>query len=245
MARTPDSHTLFIADLHLSTEQPHTIALFLAFLEGPARQADALYILGDLFEVWLGDDIVIPEYTPCITALNTLSATVPIYLSHGNRDFLLGERFSAQSGCRILAEETVIDLYGTPTLLLHGDTLCTDDIHYQKLRRQLRDPAWISAFLARPPQERITAAREMRTQSREAQKEKSDAIMDVNQYTVEEVMGRHSVCRLLHGHTHRPGHHRFTLHGKDAERLVVADWDRIGSFIRCDGQGCSLDAFAQ
>ncbi|HEY9148491.1 MAG TPA: UDP-2,3-diacylglucosamine diphosphatase, partial [Gammaproteobacteria bacterium] len=144
--------TLFISDLHLSGERPETIRLFLDFLAGEARQAEALYILGDLFEAWLGDDVILPEYQPVLEALKALSDSgVALRVMHGNRDFLLGERFAALSGCRLVDDPLVIDLYGTPTLLMHGDLLCSDDHAYQALRLQLRDPQWVAGFLSKSP----------------------------------------------------------------------------------------------
>ena len=233
--------TLFISDLHLSAEQPDTIGLFLDFLEKRAPEAETLYILGDLFEAWLGDDLLLPGYAPVLEAMKRLSeGGTPIYVMHGNRDFLLGERFEALSGATLLDDPTVIDLYGTPTLLMHGDLLCTDDLPYQAMRRQLHDPQWITAFLANPPQERIDFARELRERSKKETGEKTEAIMDVNADTVNRYLREHAVRQLIHGHTHRPAVHRFELDGEPASRYVLNDWYGEGGVLVCEEAGCEL-----
>jgi UDP-2,3-diacylglucosamine hydrolase len=235
--------TLFISDLHLKAEQPETIGLFLDFLAGEASRAEALYILGDLFEAWLGDDVLLPGYAPVLEAMKRLSDSgVPLYVMHGNRDFLLGERFEQLSGARLIDDPCVIDLYGTPTLLMHGDLLCTDDQPYQAMRRQLRDPQWIAAFLAKSPQERIDFARELRERSRKETGEKDEAIMDVNAATVVESLREHGVSRLIHGHTHRPAEHHIDIDGKSATRYVLSDWGDSGGMLVCDEAGCDLQS---
>lgn len=235
--------TLFISDLHLSGEQPDTIGLFLAFLADRAPQAEALYILGDLFEAWLGDDLLLPGYGPVLEAMKRLSDSgTRLYVMHGNRDFLLGERFEQLSGATLINDPCVIDLYGTPTLLMHGDLLCSDDIPYQAMRQQLRDPQWIDAFLARTPQERIDFARELRERSRKETGEKAEAIMDVNTETVVRYLREHQVHQLIHGHTHRPAVHRFELDGQTASRYVLHDWYGSGGVLVCDQAGCTLQA---
>lgn len=231
--------TLFIADLHLSAERPETTRLFLDFLENEARNAKALYILGDLFEVWLGDDLIPPEYQPVLDALRTLSDNgTAIYLMHGNRDFLLGEEFERMSGCQLIDDPLRIDLYGTPTLLMHGDRLCSDDLPYQAMRRQLRDPAWIAAFLAKPAQERIAFARELRERSRRETGEKAETIMDVNPQTVVDTLREYAVVQLIHGHTHRPATHHHELPQGTATRYVLPEWGTHGGALRCDADGC-------
>lgn len=231
--------TLFISDLHLSDEQPDTIGLFIDFLAGRAAQAEALYILGDLFEAWLGDDLLLPGYQPVLEAMKHLSNSgTSIFVMHGNRDFLLGERFEQLSGAKLIDDPTVIDLYGTPTLLVHGDLLCTDDLPYQAMRRQLRDPQWVAAFLAQTPQERIDFARELRERSRKETGEKTEAIMDVNPDTVAQYLRQHRVHRLIHGHTHRPAMHSFDLDGQTASRYVLPDWYGQGGVLVCDETGC-------
>jgi UDP-2,3-diacylglucosamine hydrolase len=230
--------TLFISDLHLSAERPAIGGLFLNFLAEQAPHAEALYILGDLFEVWLGDDLIPPEIEPILTALRTLHERgVPLYVMHGNRDFLLGEHFAALSGATLLEEPAVIDLYGTPTLLLHGDLLCTDDLPYQAMRQQLRRPEWITPFLAKGVEERIAFARSLRERSKQETGEKAAAIMDVNAATVREYATRYGVSHLIHGHTHRPAIH----HEEGVVRCVLGDWYQQGSVLRCDQNGCQLE----
>lgn len=233
--------TLFISDLHLSGERPQITDVFLGFLHGPAREAEALYILGDLFEAWIGDDAVLPEQRPVLEALLALSETgVPIFVMHGNRDFLLGPQFETMSGCRLLTDPTLIDLYGTPTLLMHGDTLCTDDLAYQKFRTMVRDPQWQSALLAKTPEERIALARQYREMSTTETAQKANDIMDVNQSAVEQTMREHNADQLIHGHTHRPAVHDFVLDGHPVRRIVLGDWYEQGSVLTCTQQDCRL-----
>lgn len=236
--------TLFISDLHLSDDRPAITELFCDFLAREARAAEALYILGDFFEYWIGDDAVEQaEYRPIVTALRALAdAGTPIHVMHGNRDFLLGERFARASGCRLLADPARIDLYGTPTLLMHGDTLCTDDVEYLAFRRVVRDPAWQREFLAKPTAEREAMARGYRARSRESTARKAPEIMDVTQTAVAETLRAHGVRQLIHGHTHRPGEHVFDLDGAPARRLVLGDWYEQGSVLRCDARGARLEA---
>jgi len=235
--------TLFISDLHLSKEQPDILRLFLSFLGGPATSADALYILGDLFEAWLGDDLVLPEYQPALDALRQLTASgVPVHVMHGNRDFLLGEKFATATGCKLLGDPTVIDLYGTPALLMHGDLLCSDDIAYQQLRKQLRNEQWIKQFLTFTPQERIAFAQKLRQQSKAETSYKSEAIMDVNATTVSDYMKQYAVTRLIHGHTHRPALHE---HGDGSERYVLGDWHGDHAMVLvCNKTGCRLERYS-
>lgn len=235
--------TLFISDLHLSGERPDISGLFVDFLQHQAAGTEALYILGDLFEVWLGDDLILPEYHRIVDALRQLSdAGTRIYIMRGNRDFLMGPTFAALSGCHLIEDPTVISLYGESTLLMHGDTLCTDDHAYQAMRQQLRDPDWVEEFLAKPPEARIAFARELRERSQRETGSKEAAIMDVNPQTVAETMARHRVRRLIHGHTHRPGVHRLQVEGQAAERLVIGDWYEQGSVLRCTPEGCALES---
>lgn len=236
--------TLFIADLHLSNERPAITELFIKLLQGKAREAEALYILGDLFEVWLGDDLILPDYQPAIHALRELSGSgVPVYVMHGNRDFLMGETFAQLSGCQILPEASVINLYGRSTLLMHGDTLCIDDHAYLAFREKSRNPEWQAMFLALPTQERIAKARALREESRQAMVNKTMAIMDVNAQEVVDTMRRFGVDRLIHGHTHRPATHQLTIDGKPAERIVLGDWYKEGCILACDNSGCALETF--
>ena len=233
--------TLFISDLHLSQERPHITQLFLRFLQGPAREVEALYILGDLFEAWLGDDMVLPDYEETIAALKQLSTITPVFVMHGNRDFLMRNRFAEMSGTSLLDDAVVIDLYGTRTLLMHGDTLCTDDVAYQEFRVMVRNPDWQQTMLAKPPAERLALARQYREISKSETQAKGEMIMDVNQGAVEQTMQQHGVLHLIHGHTHRPAVHDFTLAGKAAQRIVLADWYDHGSVLRCDGTTCQFE----
>lgn len=233
---------LFISDLHLDPSRPAITALFSAFLEEQASRAEALYILGDLFEVWIGDDDDGELGRQVGAALKTLSRRgVPVYLLHGNRDFLLGERFAAASGAALLPESLVIDLYGTPTLIMHGDTLCTDDRAYQTFRAQVRSPAWQARMLALPLAERRAMAQRLRESSQQAVSEKPEEITDVNPEAVQRALREHGVQRLIHGHTHRPAVHDWLLDGRPARRIVLGDWYREGSVLVCDSRGCRLE----
>lgn len=233
--------TLFISDLHLSGERPGITQLFQDFLRGEARQAEALYILGDLFEVWLGDDAVAPDITPILDQLSDLTGSgVPLFVMVGNRDFLLGEDFAKMTGCTLLPDPTVIDLYGTQTLLMHGDTLCTDDRDYQQFRQMVRDPAWQRDFLRKPIAERIRIGREARAESRARTREKPEEIMDTNAEAVAEAFCQHHVVQLIHGHTHRPAIHELTINGQAVKRIVLGDWYQQGSILRVDANGLEL-----
>lgn len=234
--------TLFISDLHLSDERPAITAQFLDFLRSRAAGAVALYILGDLFEVWLGDDAVAPGYRPVLEGLHKLTdMSVPVYVMHGNRDFLIGGGFARQSGCRLIADPTVIELNGERTLLMHGDTLCTDDVEYQNLRTHLRNSRTQNTFLALPIEQRLIEAKKYRTESRERSRYKPEEIMDVNQQTVAATMRENDVRQLIHGHTHRPAIHSFSLDGLAARRIVLGDWYEQGSVLSCGPSGCLLE----
>jgi len=238
------TETLFISDLHLSDERPEITALFSQFLENDAAQARALYILGDLFEVWLGDDAVLPAYQPVMDGILALATRgVPVYVMHGNRDFLIGERFVQESSCRLLEDPTVIELDGKRTLLMHGDTLCTDDVEYQHFRTQIRNPDTQRQFLALPINERIAVAKHYRQESRERSRGKAEDIMDVNQGAVMDIMRQHGVYQLIHGHTHRPAVHSFTLDNHSAQRIVLGDWYEQASILRCSLGKCRLETY--
>ncbi len=229
--------TLFISDLHLSSERPAIGGLFLQFLLEQAPQAEALYILGDLFEAWLGDDVIAPEAQAILDAMRRLSDSgTAVYVMHGNRDFLLGKRFAELSGASLLDDPFVLDLYGTPTLLMHGDLLCTDDIPYQEMRKMLRQPEWIKGFLAKSAEKRIAFAQSLRQRSKKETGEKDEAIMDVNATTVLEYAERYGISRIIHGHTHRPAIH----HDGAIERCVLGDWYQQARVLRCDNSGCRL-----
>lgn len=234
--------SLFISDLHLDDERPAITELFLDFLRGEASQAEALYILGDLFESWIGDDDDSALALRVQQAMAGLTARgVAGYFMAGNRDFLVGERFAATTGFRLLGDPTRIDLAGVPTLLMHGDTLCTDDVAYQQFRNLVRAPAWQQNFLAQPLEQRRAFARHAREQSRAHTGNAMAAIMDVTDAAVREAMAAQGVTRLIHGHTHRPDRHRFELDGVPVERVVLGDWYEQGSVLRVDGAALALE----
>lgn len=237
--------TLFIADLHLTPERPQINAAFFAFIKGPAAQAQALYILGDFFEAWVGDDdLTAPLHAEVATALKHLSAKgVPVFLMHGNRDFLLAETFCQASGATLIADPSVIKLNDADTLLMHGDTLCTDDLAYQAFRAQARDPNWQTAFLAKPLTERHALANALRAQSEQTKADKTPEIMDVNPGTVIQTLRQSGCHRLIHGHTHRPARHTLEIDGHPAERWVLPAWYEGAGWLQCDNTGCGLMAF--
>lgn len=231
--------TLFLSDLHLEDKRPETLELLLEVLHGPARLAESLYILGDLFEYWIGDDALSQSAQLLAGQMRELSDSgVACYFMHGNRDFLLGEHYAQQAGLRLLPESCVIELYGTPTLLLHGDTLCTDDAAYQAIRLQTRDPAWQAGVLALTIPERLQMAQEARVASKAHTSSASMDIMDVNQDAVRGAFRESGVTRMIHGHTHRPAFHKVDLeNGKTGERIVLADWYRSGSYLEVSSAG--------
>lgn len=236
--------TLFISDLHLCRERPAIADLFLRFLQEVAAQAQALYILGDLFEAWLGDDMILPEYQDALSAMQSLTQQgVPVYVMYGNRDFLMREEFEQISGARLIQEPHIIQLGGQATLLLHGDTLCTDDVAYQQFRTMVRNPQWQNELLAKTPEQRLALAREYRAMSKTEMAKKDAAIMDVNPQTVLSTLRQNEVRHLIHGHTHRPGIHRFDLDGQPAQRIVLGDWYDHGSYLKCEGSECELVDF--
>ncbi|CAM7994778.1 UDP-2,3-diacylglucosamine diphosphatase [Lelliottia nimipressuralis] len=236
--------TLFIADLHLQTEEPAITAGFLRFLQGEARSADALYILGDLFEAWIGDDDPNPLHREIAAAIKALvDSGVPCFFIHGNRDFLLGKRFARESGMTLLPEEQVLDLYGRQVLIMHGDTLCTDDTGYLAFRAKVHTP-WIQTlFLALPLFIRNRIAAKMRAGSKAANSSKSLSIMDVNPQAVIEVMEKHRVQWLIHGHTHRPDVHTLSANGEPAHRVVLGAWHTEGSMVKVTPDGIELIPF--
>ncbi|KIU34016.1 MULTISPECIES: UDP-2,3-diacylglucosamine diphosphatase [Atlantibacter] len=233
--------TLFIADLHLSTEEPAITAGFLRLLEGEARTAEALYILGDLFEAWIGDDDPNPLHAAIAAAIRALvESGVPCYFIHGNRDFLIGKRFARQSGMTLLPAEKVLTLYGERVLIMHGDTLCTDDVGYQRFRAKVQQRWLQTLFLSLPLFIRQRIAAKMRAGSKASNQTKSDAIMDVNQQAVSEVMRQHHVRHLIHGHTHRPAIHDLQIEGHPARRYVLGAWHQEGSMIKASENGIEL-----
>ena len=232
---------LFISDLHLSEDRPAANERFFSLLEKQAREAEALYILGDFFEYWIGDDdLAYPFHAVIAGSLRELSrGGVALYFMHGNRDFLIGERFCAATGATLLDDPTVVELDGERTLLMHGDTLCTDDLDYQNWRRTARSGTWQAAFLAKSLDERRKAVGGMREKSKEVVAAKPAEIMDVNQDAVRQAMESHGVRRLIHGHTHRPGHHRVA----DGERWVLPDWYERGGYLSVSGKKAKLVQF--
>lgn len=226
--------TLFISDLHLSHERPEKLALFHVFMAGPARRAEALYILGDLFEFWIGDDDSSPSHAEVIASLAALSGSgVPLFVMRGNRDFLLGRRFERMAGAQLLDDPTRIELYGRPTLLLHGDSLCTQDLAYQRYKRRVRNPLVTGLFLALPYAARRTIAEWLRRGSRDAMQHKPEAIMDVDAEAVAQCFNAHDVAQIIHGHTHRPGVHDLYCAGRSVQRIVLGDWYETDSVLVC------------
>ncbi len=242
MPSTDALHTLFISDLHLDDARPHIVVDFERFCSGEARHANALYILGDLFEAYIGDDDDAALNARVAAALRGVAgARVPVFYLAGNRDFLLGNGYAQRCGMTLLADGSVVDLYGTPTLLLHGDVLCTDDAAYLAFRKQVRDPAWQAAFLAQPLAERRAFAAQARDASRAHTSSTGMAIMDVNQAAVETALREAGVTRMIHGHTHRPALHDFMLDDKPAQRIVLGDWYEQGSLLRVARDSVELD----
>lgn len=239
--------TLFISDLHLDESRPEITQLFLDFLKRDAINAEALYILGDFFEAWVGDDDDSTLGLQVSQSLRELGDSgVPVFFMRGNRDFLIGHDFAHRAGLSILPDPCVLELYGKPTLLMHGDLLCSDDVAYQTFRAQVRSDAWQSQFLAQPLAARQAFAAQARSASKQHQSglmnEQQENIMDVTQSTVLSLMKRFGVNRLIHGHTHRPDIHQFYLDDISSSRIVLGDWYTQGSVLRVDAEGVSLSA---
>lgn len=233
--------TLFVSDLHLDASRPEIVAQFLEFLRDDAAAAETLYILGDLFESWIGDDDPDLEKRRVVHALHALTAGgTRGFFMPGNRDFLVGNVFEAHSGFECLEDPTVVDLYGDSVLLMHGDTLCTDDVEYQRFRTMVRDPMWQQQFLSRSVEHRVAMVAQARDASRIETSGKPAAIMDVNPQAVERALRTHGVCGMIHGHTHRPAVHTFLLDDEPATRIVLGDWHQQGSVLRCDADGYRL-----
>jgi UDP-2,3-diacylglucosamine hydrolase len=235
-------HTLFISDLHLSTQHPGSAQLFLRFMQNVAPSANALYILGDLFEYWAGDDdLDDPFHTQVAQALKILtSGGTRLFIMHGNRDFLISDKFAAACGATLLPDPVLLDLYGIPTLISHGDMLCTDDIDYQAYRKQVHEPAWQQQFLALPLTQRKNFIAQLRMRSENEKIHKSSEIMDVSGTAVAELLSSHGYPRfLIHGHTHRPGHSLHHLDGHTCERWVLGDWNNNANALRCNSAGLS------
>jgi UDP-2,3-diacylglucosamine hydrolase len=243
--------TLFVSDLHLDATRPQIVKLFLDFLGDEAERADALYVLGDLFEYWVGDDDPQPVAVDVANGLSAVArASVPVFFVRGNRDFLLGPEYATRCGMQILPDPCVIDLYGRATLLMHGDLMCTDDTIYQEFRRQSRDPSWQSAMLAQPLEARIAYAQRARAASIAHQKtvrvniDEADAakedITDVSNSTIQTTFARYGTPTMIHGHTHRPAIHKLSVGDHPRTRIVLGDWYEHGSVLRVDADGANL-----
>ena len=233
----------FISDLHLCTDRPEINRVFFEFLRGPAREAQSLYILGDLFEYWAGDDDLSDPFNESVAgALGELARSGPdLLFMHGNRDFLLDGAFAKACGGRLIDDPCSVNLFGTPTLLMHGDTLCTDDVDYQKFRIQVRNPNWQKGFLSLPLEQRKRQIEAVRQTSESEKTRKAPEIMDVNQGAVESVLRQHAYPRLIHGHTHRPARHVHQVDGRICERWVLTDWYESGGVLVCDEKGCRAE----
>ncbi|MDR5170534.1 UDP-2,3-diacylglucosamine diphosphatase [Methylobacillus flagellatus] len=230
--------SLLISDLHLCDSRPAITAQFLGFLQQQASQAEALYILGDFFEYWAGDDDL-AQHQPIIQALRTLSEQgTQLYFMHGNRDFLIGKAFAAAAGLTLLPDPTLVTLYGKRALLSHGDALCTDDVAYQAFRRQVRSPAWQENFLQQPLSERKDQIKALRQRSEQEKSGKQESIMDVNAEAVAALLREYDYPELfIHGHTHRPALHPLEVDGRRVDRWVLGDWYEQGSCLVVDRQG--------
>jgi len=231
--------TLFLSDLHLSPERPSAVAAFHAFAAGPARAAAAVYVMGDLFDWWVGDDqLREPFIAPIVASLRALSLDgVPLFVARGNRDFMLGNAFERASGATLLPEQLLLDLFGVPTLISHGDELCTDDAEYQAYRARVRTPAAMRRLLRLPYFVRRIMASWLRRKSSSDKTLKPEYIMDVNAAAVAEAFRRHGAQRMIHGHTHRPNRHQHDVDGTLRERWVMADWHDRGHYLAVDEHG--------
>ncbi len=227
--------TLFISDLHLSNDRPEKLDLFYQFLKGPTQDAEALYILGDLFEALVGDDDDTSPNPEIFNALSSLTVSgVDLFVMAGNRDFLMGKEFEKKTGAVLLPDPHVIDLYGEKTLLMHGDLLCTQDVDYLKFRMMVHNPEWQQQFLGKTLPERLAIAQQMRAASKEAMQDKVPVIMDAELETVEKYLRDHEVTKMIHGHTHRPAIHDFDFDGNPARRTVLGDWYQNENVLVCN-----------
>ena len=233
--------TLFLSDIHLEESRTDITAQFVSYLEQITDHTDRLFIVGDLFEAWIGDDAPGAIGQEIIDTLAALTQRgVKGFFTHGNRDFLVGDKFSQLTGFSLLEEECIIDCYGQSVLLLHGDTLCTDDVEYQALRTMVRNPDWQKQILELDVDQRITLAQQMRKTSQEEMQNKTEQIMDVNQVAVEETLRKYDVTTMLHGHTHRPNVHEFESNKQICTRIVLGDWYTQGSVLEWSEQGYEL-----
>lgn len=233
--------TWFVSDLHLSALRPDAVRAYRDLLQRASEHAEAVYVLGDLFDAWVGDDdLTQPLHADVATAMRRYAdAGGRLHVLHGNRDFLLAERFCRESGARLIGDPELVDLYGTPTVLMHGDLLCTEDVRYQALRRQVRDPQWQREFLLRPLPERHALAVALSRENEVEKSQKTDAIMDVAEPAVQALLREFGYPRLIHGHTHRPARHVHSVDGRDCDRYVLSDWYRSASYLECTCAGCA------
>ena len=238
--------TLLLSDLHLAPDRAAAAAAFHAFARGPAREAEAVYVMGDLFDAWLGDDQRREPFARAIVASlrGVRDAGVPLHVARGNRDFLLGADFAHDAGATLLDEQTVVDIAGTPTLLTHGDELCTDDVAYQQFRARTRTPQWRAWILSKPYWQRRAIGLYLRLRSRRATAHKDELIMDVSADAVTAAFRQHGVRRLIHGHTHRPARHQLTVDGVPRERFVLAAWHDDGHYLEVDDAGARVHRIA-
>ena len=234
----------FISDLHLNQDRPDITKAFLNFLENTACKAEKLYILGDLFEAWIGDDDQNEFISEIQNALIRINKTTKVLFMHGNRDFLIGPDFASSAGMKILTDPVVEEMFGDPVLLMHGDLLCTEDIDYQKFREVSRDIKWQKEFLSKPLAERRIIAQNLRGASKEATGKKKEEIMDVSECEVIKIIQESSVSLLIHGHTHRPNSHSIALEKHTAKRIVLGDWDEYGWYVWMDSNSCELNKFS-
>jgi UDP-2,3-diacylglucosamine hydrolase len=234
-------HSIFVSDLHLTADRPRANESFFEFLDGAAARSEALYILGDLFEHWVGDDDLADRFNASIAdALRVLNSRgVRLHFMSGNRDVLIGEQFAARCGARLIEDPSLIELYGARTLLMHGDTLCTDDSEYQAFRAYAHDAANQRRFLAQPLDERKRQMLGMRAESEKSKRAKAAEIMDVAPGAVEAALRNFGYPRLIHGHTHRPARHAHVVDGRACERWVLTDWYGRAGYLRCDPDGCT------
>lgn len=241
------SHSLFISDLHLAESHPHSTALFERFAADIAPAAEALYILGDLFEYWAGDDDLDAPFHRHITdLLRGLSERgVHLFIMRGNRDFLMDKKLAAACHAKLLSDPVLLDLYGAPTLLSHGDALCTDDVDYQRFRALVRNDHWQAQFLAQPLAQRKAQIEQLRLQSEAGKQAKAAYIMDVNADAVNDLLRKQRYPRLIHGHTHRPARHLHHLDDHTCERWVLGDWDHQANALRCDSDGIRWEAIPE
>ena len=228
------SNLVFISDLHLAPERPQIIELFIRFADEIAADADSLYILGDFLEYWLGDDDPAPSLRPVFNKLIELDEKygTNVFFMHGNRDFLIGNKLAERCHFQLIDEPHRIKIQNHQTLLMHGDTLCTDDIEYQKFRQMVRNPLWQQQILSKSLEERTQIAKNLREKSQQSTAEKEEYIMDVNQDTTDKVFTENNIDLLIHGHTHRPAIHHKTVNNRDTTRIVLGDWYNTGSYLR-------------